>query len=117
MLHLPFSCFSKMCDSQAGYGDVFLAKHEEEECADIQDERNQEGHGDGFVIHPAEFIEYQRQAETEQDQSQEQVVDAVFEKGPKRLLFQGFDVKLFHFEPPSLNSFYITNLSVIQTIL
>ncbi|MBA7690987.1 hypothetical protein ES703_99525 [subsurface metagenome] len=107
MLHLPFSGFSKMSDPQSRRGDIFLSKYEEEECTDIQDERNQEGHGGGFVVDPAEFIEYPRQAEAEQDQSQEQVVDAVSEKGTECLFFQGFDVNLFHFGPPSLNSYYI----------
>ena len=106
VLHLPFSGFSKMSDPQSRRGDIFLSKYEEEECTDIQDERNQEGHGGGFVVEPAKFIEYQRQAETEQDQSQEQVVDAVSEKGTECLFFERLDVKLFHFKPPSSNLYY-----------
>jgi len=102
MLQLSFSGLSEMGDPQAGHGDVFLSKHEEEECADIHDEWDQEGHGDGFVIYPAEFIEYQRQAETEQDQSHEQVVDAILVKGAERLFFQSFDVNCSIFEPPNL---------------
>ena len=86
-----------MHDSKARYGDKFLSEYEEEKCADIQENRNQEGQSVGDVIEPAEFLEYQRQAETEQNQSNEQVVDAVFEKRTECLLFQGFGVELFHF--------------------
>ena len=107
MLHLPFSGFSKMSDPQAGRGDIFLSEYEEEECTDIQEERNQEGHFVSDVVEPAEFIEYQRQAETKQDQSQEQVVDAVSEKGTECLFFERFGVELFHFKPPSSNFHYI----------
>lgn len=92
MHQLPFSGFSEMSNAQARYSDVFLSEYEEEECADIQDDRNQKGHGDGLVIDPAQFIEYKRQAETEQNQSHEQVVYPIPEKGPECFFLQRLEV-------------------------